>query len=191
MGKTAASPYLGDYSVGSTVYVAWNAVGDTFQSITRATDGAIRVYKDLSITQRSSTAGQTDTEDFDSLTGLNALAIDTSDNTDAGFYAAGHDYTVVLQGAIIDGDTLNVALATFSIENRSTFRRAAVLTEPSAAPTWSSTFEAQLAYLVANAINPNKSTASVRTLRNLADSGSISTNALSDDGVTFTSGKAT
>ncbi len=190
MGKTAAGPYLGDFSVGSTIAIMWNAVGDTFQSITRATDGAIRVYKDLGLTQRTSTAGQTDSEDFDTLTGLNGLAIDTSDNTDAGFYAAGHDYHVVLQGAIIDGDTLNVVLASFSIENRSTFRRGAVLTEPAAAPTWSSSFEAQLAFLIANCINPHTVTSSSHALKTAAGAA-LSSNALSDDGVTFTSAKAT
>jgi len=34
------------------------------------------------------------------------------------FYAIGHDYSVVLVGAVIDGETVNVVLATFSIENR-------------------------------------------------------------------------
>ena len=40
-------------------------------------------------------------------------------NTSDAFYAAGHDYTVVLTGAVIDGQTVNTALAAFSIEHRS------------------------------------------------------------------------
>ena len=43
-----------------------------------------------------------------------SLSINTSD----AFYAAGHDYTVVLTGAVIDGQTVNTVLAAFSIEHR-------------------------------------------------------------------------
>ncbi len=34
------------------------------------------------------------------------------------FYAPRHDYSIVLVGAVIDGETVNAVLATFSIENR-------------------------------------------------------------------------
>lgn len=107
---------LGDYAAGATVELKWNAFSGLGGSITRATNGSIRVYKGHSDTQRSSAAGITDTEDFDSLTGLNHVQIDLSDNTDAGFYAAGSEYQIVLQGAVIDGQTLNAVLAHFSIE---------------------------------------------------------------------------
>jgi hypothetical protein len=108
--------YLGDFSINATIDFKWNTQGLDGASITRATDGSIRIYKGNSATQRTSSAGITDSEDFDSLTGLHHLRIDLSDNTDSGFYAAGNEYQVVLQGAVIDGKTVNAVIASFSIE---------------------------------------------------------------------------
>lgn len=107
---------LGDFKAGATVDFKWNTNAASGASITRATNGSIRIYKNNSTTERSSANGITDTEDFDSLTGVHHLRIDLSDNTDAGFYAAGNEYDVVLQGAVIDGQTVNVCIAHFSIE---------------------------------------------------------------------------
>ena len=118
--------YLGDFKEDSTLYFCWNTNDKDGASITRATNGTISVYKDDNVTQ--STAGITDTEDFDGLTGVHNCKIDLS--ADA-FYATSHDYTVVLSGAVIDGETVNAVLATFSIENRfagsSLFEKAAKL----------------------------------------------------------------
>lgn len=110
--------YLGNYAVNAIVDFMWNTFAGDGASITRATNGSIRIYKNNSTTQRSSSAGITDTEDFDSLTGLHHIRIDLSDNTDAGFYAAGSEYFIVLEGAVVDGETINAVLAQFSIENR-------------------------------------------------------------------------
>lgn len=110
--------YLGDFLAGSTVRGMWNTNAVAGESITRATNGTIKIYKDNSTTERTSSNGITDTEDFDSLTGVHHYAIDLSDNTDDGFYAAGHDYFVVLSGATIDGKAINSLLGVFSIENR-------------------------------------------------------------------------
>lgn len=109
---------LGDFATGATVHVPWASNGADGASITRATDGTIRVYKNASTTQRTSSAGITDAEDFDTQTGVHWITIDLSDNTDAGFYAAGNNYTVVLNGAVIDGKTINTVLGHFSIQNR-------------------------------------------------------------------------
>lgn len=108
--------YLGDFAAGSIVDFKWNAFSGLGGSITRATNGSIRIYKGNSVTQRSSASGITDSEDFDSLTGLNHVRIDLADDADPGFYAAGSEYQVVLQGAVIDGQTINAVLAHFSIE---------------------------------------------------------------------------
>ena len=110
--------YLGNFNAGDIVDFKWNTNAATGASITRATDGSIRIYKNNSATQRTSANGITDTEDFDSLTGVHHLRIDLADNTDAGFYAAGSEYQVVLVGAVIDGLTINAVLAHFSIDNR-------------------------------------------------------------------------
>lgn len=108
--------YLGDFPIGGSVKFMWNTVGADGASITRSTNGTIRIYKDGGTTERSSANGITDTEDFDSLTGVHYCSIDLSDNTDAGFYARGSSYHVVLAAATIDTKTVNAHLAHFSIE---------------------------------------------------------------------------
>jgi hypothetical protein len=79
----------------------------------------IEIYKDGSVTQRSSDAGYTllDTDgiDFDSITGIHGFSIDLSDNTDAGFYAVGSWYTVVVSSVTIDAQTVNFIAAHFRI----------------------------------------------------------------------------
>jgi hypothetical protein len=116
-------PYLGDYPTGATVYVPFHTfAGATGASITltglAVTD--IEIYKDGSTTQRASDAGYTllDTDgiDFDGLTGLHGFSVALSDNTDAGFYAAGHEYMVAVSSVTVDGQTVNFWAGTFSIE---------------------------------------------------------------------------
>jgi len=105
--------YLGDYTEDGAVYFCWDTFNKNGANVTRSTNGTVSVYKDDGTTQ--STAGVTDTEDFDTLTGIHNCKIDLS--ADA-FYATGHDYAVVLSAATIDGETVNAVLAVFSIENR-------------------------------------------------------------------------
>jgi hypothetical protein len=105
--------YLGDFKEDSTVYFCWDTNDKNGGSITRATNGSIRVYKDDGTVEN--TVGITDTEDFDSLTGIHNCKIDLSSDA---FYGKGHDYSVVLAGATIDGESVNAVLAMFSIENR-------------------------------------------------------------------------
>lgn len=106
--------HLGNYAVGATIDFMWSSNAADGASITRATNGTISVYKGNSTTQ--SVAGVTDTEDFDSLTGVHHCRITTA--SDGTFYAAGNDFMVVLSGASIDGKTVNAVLALFSIQNR-------------------------------------------------------------------------
>jgi len=105
--------YLGDFKEDSIVYFCWDTFNKNGSSVTRSVNGTIKVYKDDNTAE--STAGIADTEDFDSLTGVHNCRIDLS--ADA-FYSTGHDYSVVLAAATIDGETVNAVLATFSIENR-------------------------------------------------------------------------
>lgn len=109
------SAYVGDFRTGKTVRKMWNSNAIAGESITRSTNGTISVYKDGGTTQ--STTGVTDTEDFDSLTGVHLVAVDTS--ADGTFYSAGSDFEVVLSAATIDGKTINATLFSFSLENRS------------------------------------------------------------------------
>ena len=80
--------------------------------IYKATDGAA-----FSNVQRSSANGITMTSPFDTVTGLHDVDIDLTDNTDAGFWAAGSRYSVVLSPDTETVDSLAVVrvLAYFEI----------------------------------------------------------------------------
>jgi len=110
--------YIGDYRTGSTIYFPWGTNAVDGSALSRTTDGTIRIYKNNSTTHRSSQSGITDTKAFAGVVGYNVLTINLADNSDAGFYAAGNDYSVLLFGAVIDGRTINSSLCSFSIDNR-------------------------------------------------------------------------
>lgn len=112
--------HLGDFPVNGKVFWLWNSFAASGASVTY-TAGTLALYKgNLTaatwITQRTSLAGVTQTKDFDGATGVHGVAIDLSDNTDAGFYAAGNEYQAVETGAVVDGQTVNVVHASWSIE---------------------------------------------------------------------------
>lgn len=116
--------YLGDYTTANTVYVYWNTFDSNDPSasvtLTGLALGDILIYKNGSVTERSSTAGftllDTDGIDFDGKTGIHGFSIDLSNNTDSGFYAAGGEYTVVVASVTVDAATVNFVAAHFSIE---------------------------------------------------------------------------
>ena len=170
--------YLGDLPEDSIAHFKWNTHAAAGGSITRATNGTISVYKADGITQ--STAGITDTEDFDGLTGVHHCKIDTS--ADA-FYATGNEYQVVLSAATIDGQVVNAVLAHFSIENRVPFVGALdelAQAAPSATPTQSAAL--MLLYMALR--NKVDVTATFKEVHN--DIGTVITKkALSDDGTTY------
>lgn len=106
----------------TTLYIPFATyAGSTGASITltglAVTD--IEIYKNGSTTQRSSDNGYTllDTDgiDFDGITGIHGVSIDLSDNTDAGFYAVGSWYTVVVSSITVDSQTVNFIAAVFRI----------------------------------------------------------------------------
>lgn len=119
--------YKGDFALGQTVRGKFStsaAAGSRvdFSNSLEAAD--IRVYKNDGTTERSSTAGYTVTSGFDSMVGVHHVAIDTSDNTDAGFFAAGNDYDVVLYpDETVDSLAVGAPIFSFSIENRFPFMR--------------------------------------------------------------------
>lgn len=104
--------YLGDIMPGQSLTFWWNTVSLSGASITRATNGTVSVYKGTNDTQ--TTTGVTDGEDNDSLTGAHRCTIATTDS----FYEPGADYSVVVSGMVVDGQTINACIATFSIANR-------------------------------------------------------------------------
>jgi hypothetical protein len=104
---------LGNIAVGQSVSFLFSTNDGDGMSVAPATAGTVAVYKDDGTTE--TTAGVTYTPSFDAVVGINLVKIETSD----AFYATGHDYTVVLRGAVIDGtDPINMVLAAFSIEHR-------------------------------------------------------------------------
>ncbi len=115
---------LGDFSVDQTVYVYFDSfdASGASASITGLAVTDIEIYKNDSMTQRASDNGYTliDTDgiDLDTRVGINGFKIDLSDNSDAGFYAAGNDYTVVVDSITLGGQTVRFIAAVFSIENR-------------------------------------------------------------------------
>lgn len=103
---------LGDRNVGSTIRFMFGTSSLAGIGIVRSVDGTVAIYKDGGTTQ--STAGITDTDNFDGVAGQNLVVIDTS--ADGTFYSAGSDFDVVLTGATIDGQAGVVAvLAHFTL----------------------------------------------------------------------------
>jgi hypothetical protein len=83
--------YLGDFAASDIIDFKFTTRRDTGAPFALAS-GAISVYKSNSTTQ--STTGVTLTADFDSVTGLNHVRIDTS--LDGTFYADGSQFDVVI-----------------------------------------------------------------------------------------------
>lgn len=111
--------YWGDFPTGATIRIPFDTfAGSTGASITMTNFLAadIEIYKNGGLTQRASDNGYTATTDFDGLTGLHMLVIDTSDNSDSGFFAAGNEYQVAVSTVTIDSQTVSFWAGTFSIE---------------------------------------------------------------------------
>ncbi len=114
--------YLGDFKAAATVVFAFSTNdgdGGAVAPSSAFENADLKIYKNSSATERSSVSGITMTSPFDSTTGLHHVAIDLNDNDDAGFWAAGTDYIVVLSpDETVDGETVVAVIAQFSIENR-------------------------------------------------------------------------
>ena len=114
---------LGTVRPGTTLYIPFHTFDSNDPSASVTLTGLattdIEIYKDGSATQRASDSGyallDTDGIDFDSTTGIHGFSVDLSDNTTAGFYAAGHQYWVVVASITVDAATINFVAATFRI----------------------------------------------------------------------------
>lgn len=128
--------YLGDFAANSLVTVLF----DTFDANGASTTisglaiSDIKVYKAAQASPgyitslRASTSGYflLDTDGTDigqgspQTPGIHGFVIDTSDNTDAGFFAAGNDYWVVVNAVLIGSpqQTVRFIAARWSIQNR-------------------------------------------------------------------------
>lgn len=100
------------FNSGDTIYFFFDSYDSNGASVTisglAVTD--IEVYKNGSVTQRSSDNGyallDTDGIDFDGATGLHGFSIDTSDNSDSGFWSDGAQYLVHVNAVTIDSQTV-------------------------------------------------------------------------------------
>jgi hypothetical protein len=118
---------LGDFDTGTVVYFKFTTYNpSTGAPFTLAGTPAISVYKDNSVTQ--STTGVTLTVDFDAVTGLHHVAVDTS--ADGTFYAAGSFFDVV-----ITTGTVNAVSAVGTVVGRFTLRKTSALKPTTAGRT--------------------------------------------------------
>ena len=120
LASPAYADYLGDFPAGATVYWKFttnSGVGARVNPSTAWETNDLVCYKNSTATPRSSQAGYTVTSTFNSKDGLTHVTIDTSDNTDAGFWAAGGEYQCVLYpDETVDSQLVAAVVAQFSIE---------------------------------------------------------------------------
>ncbi len=131
--------YLDDYNLSSIIDFNFTTRNTNGLPTTLAGSPVVSVYKTNSTTQ--TTTGVTLTVDFDGITGLNHVRIDTS--TDGSFYASGCDFSVVITIGTIGGSTVaGEVVAHFSILNRSALRPTTagrtvlVASDGSISPNW-------------------------------------------------------
>lgn len=87
---------LGTRAKGSTIYGMFNTTDAVGAPITIGGTAAAQVYQDANLTQI--TSGITVTEDYDGVTGLHQIAVDTSGSG----FTAGSDYWVVISVGTAD-----------------------------------------------------------------------------------------
>ena len=107
--------YLGDFPVGAIVRVPWNTQDGSETPVAPTDAGFTRIYKNSSASPRTSDLGVTEELDFGDVVGSHIIEIDTADDTDPGFYAAGGEYRVTKVSVVVDNTTVNATLATFSL----------------------------------------------------------------------------
>lgn len=111
--------HFGNVPAVSVLYIPFTSYNSAGASVTLTglATSDIKIYKNGSTTERNSTSGYTllDTDgiDFDGVTGLHGFSIDLDDDTDAGFFAVGSQYWVVVSTVTIDGQTVTLLAATF------------------------------------------------------------------------------
>lgn len=111
--------YQGDLVPSQIVDIKFTTKSPTTGAPATLTSGMVKIYKDNSTTE--STAGITFSADFDSVTGLNNVNVDTS--ADGTFYSAGSNFFGVLTAGTVGGvSAIGYVLFGFSISNRSGLR---------------------------------------------------------------------
>jgi len=106
LGEVVPFPFPAYDSAGASVTITGLAVTD------------VEIYSGVSMTQRASDNGisliDTDGIDLDGRVGIHGFSVDFSDNSDAGFYAAGTFYWLVVDAVTVDSQTVRF-IYTFSL----------------------------------------------------------------------------
>lgn len=112
--------HMGDYDTSAVIYGKFTTFRpSTGAAYTLGGTPALSVYKDNSTTQ--STSGVTLTADFDSVTGLNHFAIDTS--ADGTFYSAGSFFDIVITTGTVDSvSVVGSVVASFTLRKSSALK---------------------------------------------------------------------
>ncbi|MHA2100682.1 MAG: hypothetical protein ACW99A_18590 [Candidatus Kariarchaeaceae archaeon] len=105
--------YIGDLDLNQEIDFTFTSRDSTgLPSI--ITGGVLEIYSGSGIAP--SGAGITFTDNFNSVSGLNHVHINTSGDA---FYASGNDYSIVMASGTVDGvSVIGETIALFSIENR-------------------------------------------------------------------------
>jgi hypothetical protein len=112
--------YQGDYGLNAIVYLPFTTHdkdGGAVAPLTAFETADVKLFKNGS-TERGNVAGYTMTSPLGGIVGLHLLSIDTSDNTVAGFFAAGGEYFAALSPdtETIDTEIALAVIGSFSIE---------------------------------------------------------------------------
>lgn len=112
--------HLGDFDTSTVVYGKFTTFRpSTGAAFTLGGTPALSVYKDNSTTQ--STTGVTLTADFDSVTGLNHFAIDTS--ADGTFYSSGSFFDIVITTGTVDSvSVVGSVVGSFTLRKNSALK---------------------------------------------------------------------
>ncbi|WP_287322985.1 hypothetical protein, partial [Mesorhizobium sp.] len=114
--------YIGDFpedfATVSILFTTHAASGAVVAPSSAFEAADVKIYKNGSAAEKTSTNGLTMTSPFDSITGLHCLVIDTSvDTGDVGFWVAGAQYTVVLSpDETVDSLAVAKVIGTFGVE---------------------------------------------------------------------------
>ncbi len=112
---------FGDISLSQVLYFHFTTRQFSTGTPITAALLAVSVYKDDNTTESTTGITTTFSTGFDGVVGLVSVKIDTS--ADGTFYAAGHDFSIVVTGGTADGvSIIGEVVGYFSIQNRSALR---------------------------------------------------------------------
>lgn len=110
--------YPEDFATVPILFTTHDGSGAALAPSTGFEAADVKIYKNGSGTEKTTTNGLTMTSPFDSITGLHCLLIDTSvDTGDSGFWTAGSVYSVVLSPdtETVNSQTVVKHLGTFTL----------------------------------------------------------------------------